>query len=137
MSIRTEDGSENPLAEVVEDFSNIWQRADFTLYPTDKKYRVVFSAQYENTEVSDGDIAMSFLINTVCIKTVPTPHLKPLNHPVLVEPKPVNQPALVAPKVLPAPPLHPVHLPDQIHLPLNLVHLLQLNKPMIQMTLQT
>merc|ERR550532_701640 len=58
VSIRTEDGSENPLAEVVEDFSNIWQRADFTLYPTDKKYRVVFSAQYENTEVSDGDIAI-------------------------------------------------------------------------------
>ena len=58
VSIRTEDGTENPLAEVLEDFSNVWQRADFTLYPTDKKYRVVFSAQYENTEVSEGDIAI-------------------------------------------------------------------------------
>ena len=46
------------MAEVLEDFSNVWQRADFTLYPTDKKYRVVFSAQYENTEVSEGDIAI-------------------------------------------------------------------------------
>ena len=62
VSIRTEDGTENPLAEVLEDFSNVWQRADFTLYPTDKKYRVVFSAQYENTEVSEGDIAIDDVV---------------------------------------------------------------------------
>ena len=75
VAIRTEDGEENPLAEVMEDFSNVWQRADFTLYPTDKKYRVVFSAQYESSEVSEGDIAIddvSFTPSCRFVTEVPT-----------------------------------------------------------------
>ena len=47
------------MLEVIEDLGNIWNRGDFELFVTDQKYRVVFSAQYNNSDpIPEGDIAI-------------------------------------------------------------------------------
>ena len=56
---RKEDGNVEPLLEVIEDMGNVWTRADFGIPVQDQKYRVVFSAQYDNSDpIPEGDIAI-------------------------------------------------------------------------------